>query len=1013
MSTDTPDRRLSWLLAALLLIALPSAASAQSGRLGGVITEAATGTPLPGATVMLEGTQLGAASNEDGQYVVVGVTPGTYSVRVSFVGFTPQVTQIRVVSDVLTTLDVALEEASVEGGEVTVTAERPVVDQNQTTSRSLVTGEEMERLPLASLDDAISRTSNAYEGFVRGSRRSETRTIIDGIDVSDALNQATSGIGSGTGTGGNYNSANRSSQTNASLFSLNPEGVEEVTVNTGATEAQYGAATGGVVAVTLADGRGPIRGTASYRIAPSIARPGPDSLDFYVDGQAYLTDRDARIATNNPSARLFTWTPDRYETGEPEMDARFSLGGSVTDRLHFFATGQAFQTHGFQPNEFSRRLNGQLKTTYDFGASTRLSVIGLVEDRGLWGNWNNRSYNEFWRFNLESLAQNDAGSYLGSVRLTQLLSPTSFMEVQAYRTYQRNRFGYVDDDGNGFTDPGEGGEFIDLTDPMNIARYIGTGADHTRMFFENISDGFADTGIALPGGAGRYKAAQPMPYSEDAEQATNGFRVNYNNQVTPNHYVQVGTDLKRYTFDYQQVYGVDQSGAKLNGAREPYQLQEWERSPWNLGLYASDRMEYGGLIVNLGLRVEFVNRDMEVINDYFHPFRRDTVEAGIVYQADAEGNVTPALDAAGNQIPRVLFRNVFDRGEAVPTDVFFNPSIGVSHPIGSDASMYFSFARNSQLQPYSTLYQFYDGNNSNNQFFTYQDPEQRPIVANNYELGGQWEFAPGWGADVNAYMRSIDNYGQATLSATNRNPFGTAPATETVPGLGIHTYATSAGYADSRGIELVLRRAPLRIARDVTLGLTGSYTFSTVEVSNFAPGNTTNFFDPNPRTDSTVTTLPFENTQNFSNFPQAVRGGNSTLTGGYGRTHRFVLRSVAALPYDFSVGLSSSFDSGFLYPRTVDADPRDRELLTGPANYQIDLRLEKRFAFTGRFGLDLFMDVINLTNHRNIVAYNTSTAGLTRTFEETGNPGPTLILGDGTSVYGPARGIYFGSRARF
>ena len=251
-------------------------------------------------------------------------------------------------------------------------------------------------------------------------------------------------------------------------------------------------------------------------------------------------------------------------------------------------------------------------------------------------------------------------------------------------------------------------------------------------------------------------------------------------------------------------------------------------------------------------------------------------------------------------------------------------------------------------------------------------------------------------------MRSIENYGQAVLTATNR------AGTPSYAG-GLFSYATSAGYADSRGIELVLRRRPLRLTRDVSLGLTGSYTFSTIETSNFAGTNVTGFV----AADSTVTTLPFQNAQDFRNFPQDVRGGASTLTGGYGRTHRFVLRSVAALPYDVSLGLTGNFDSGFLFPRAIDADPRDRELLTGPSNYQIDLRLEKRFAFTSRFGLDLFLDAINLTNHRNIVAYDTSTPGLARTFEETGSPGPRLILGDGTALYGPARSFYFGTRARF
>ncbi len=992
----------------LLLGALPATASAQTGKLSGTITDASSGEPLPGATASLDGTQLGASADEDGRYNVIGITPGTYQVRVSFVGYTTQVVELRVVSDVTTTLDVELASSTVQSGEVQVTAERPVVDANQTTSRSLVTGEEIAQLPVSNLQDVIARTSNSYDGFIRGSRRYETRTIIDGVDVSDALNQiAPNGTGRSY-AGLTYSNTNRSTETNASLFNLNPEGVEEVSVNTGATESRYGSASGGVVAITLAEGRGPLRGSASFRMAPEGARPGPDSLAFYVDGDAYLAERDQRVANGDAAAPLYTWTPDEYNTGEPEMDARLSFGGSVTDRLRFFSSGQWFQTHGYQPNEFRRRLSGQLKASYDLGANTQVSVVGLVEDRGLWGGWNNRAYSDFWRFYLEGVAQNDAGSYLGSVRVRQLLSETSFVNVQAYRTYQRTRYGYVDDDGNGFTDPGEDGDFLDFTDPQVIARYIGTGTDRSRMFYENISDSFSDSGLNLPGGS-RYKLGRPQPYSEDAEQATTGLKVDYSNQVTPNHYIQTGTELKLYDLAYQQVYGIDQTGSKLNGALEPFALQDWDRDPWNLGVYLSDRMEYGGLIVNAGLRVEFANRDLETVNDFFYPFRRDTVSAGVVYTADADGNVTPALDEAGNPIPRELARNVFDRGDAVSTDVFVNPSLGVSHPIGTKASMYFSFSRNQQLQPFTTLYQFYDGNSSNNRFFTYQDPERKPITSNNYELGVQWEVLDGWGLDVNAYTRSIDNYGETTLEAVNRTPEG-EPA---LAGLSVHTFATSAGYADSRGIEFVVRRRPLALTDDVRLGFTGSYTFSTVEASSIAGNNTRTFRDTGAGTDSSLTQLPFGNAQNFSNFPQQVRGGSSTLTSGYGRTHRGVVRAVATLPFEISVGMTGSIESGFLYPRTVGADPRDRELLTGPTNYQVDLRLEKRFSFAGRFGADVYVDATNITNQQNIVAYENFTPDGAAVFEQTGRPGERLILADGTSIYGPPRNIFFGVRARF
>ncbi|MFK7848329.1 MAG: carboxypeptidase regulatory-like domain-containing protein [Rhodothermales bacterium] len=989
------------LLVFVLSLVIPDQVFAQSGKLSGVVTDAVSGDPIPGATVIIDGTTQGTATDTEGRYDILNVSPGTYSLRFSFVGFTTRLIEnVLVTSGRTTTLNTTMGTEVVETGEIVIAAERPVVDVNQTTSRAIVTGEELSRLPVATLNDAISRTSNSYEGFIRGSRRYETKTILDGIDVSDAFNPIAPNANSTSSNplgsrqipfaGAIYDNTNRHHQANGGLFSINPEAVSEVTVNTGAMESRYAAASGGVVTVALSEGKGPITGTASFRYTPSIIRPGPDSLNYYEDGASYLAERDTKVAEGATSAELFTWTPDKYGVSEdPEVDARFSLSGSITDKWSFFAAGQWFQTSGFQPNVFRKRLSGQLKTSYDLGENTRLSLLGIVEDNGLWGNWNNRSYMDYWRFYLEGVAQDDAGSYLGSIKLTQVLSDHSYLEFQVYNTYKRTRYGYVDDDGDGFTQLGEDGDFIDFTDPANIMKYIGTGADNSKMFYENISNSFSHTQIQLPDGS-NYKAARPQPYSEDATQTNTGIKLDYANQISSNHFIQLGTELKSRTFEYDQVYGVDQTGAKLNGALEPFIPQSWERNPWELGIYASDRMEYAGLIVNLGLRVEFIDRNMEKINDIFYPFRRDSVTV--------TSNIDPGM------APVKLARNNFDRGESVPTDFFLIPSIGVSHPIGTTGAMYFSYARTKQLLPYTTLYQFYDGNSSNNRFFNYQDPEQDPITSDNYEVGVQWEFAEGWGADINAYMRAIQNYNQTTLTASRAaDPDGPPVLVNT-----LHTYATSFGYADARGIELVLRRRALSIAKDVTLGITASYTFSAVEQAIATGENTRDFADQGNGSE-----IPFDDAEDYQNFPQNVAGGSSTLTGGYDRSHRFVLRSVSSLPYNISIGLTGSLESGFLYPPVVEADPRDRALLTGPTNYKFDLRFEKRFAFEGRYGVDLYVDITNLTNRQNVIAYERATIDTQRNFELNGIPGPRLISRDGTSLFGPARTVYFGARLRF
>ncbi|HLA63806.1 MAG TPA: carboxypeptidase-like regulatory domain-containing protein [Rhodothermales bacterium] len=70
-----------------LLLLMPAVVAAQgTGTLTGRVVDD-TGLGLPGASVVLEGTMLGAATGPDGRYHVLGVPAGTYTVVPSFTGF--------------------------------------------------------------------------------------------------------------------------------------------------------------------------------------------------------------------------------------------------------------------------------------------------------------------------------------------------------------------------------------------------------------------------------------------------------------------------------------------------------------------------------------------------------------------------------------------------------------------------------------------------------------------------------------------------------------------------------------------------------------------------------------------------------------------------------------------------------------------------------------------------------------------------------------------------------------
>ena len=83
-----------WGALVLLLLAMPALAFAQNtGKLAGRVTDGSTGDGLPGATVVLEGTTLGTATDVDGNYFIIGVPVGSYNVVASFIGFQTETLQ--------------------------------------------------------------------------------------------------------------------------------------------------------------------------------------------------------------------------------------------------------------------------------------------------------------------------------------------------------------------------------------------------------------------------------------------------------------------------------------------------------------------------------------------------------------------------------------------------------------------------------------------------------------------------------------------------------------------------------------------------------------------------------------------------------------------------------------------------------------------------------------------------------------------------------------------------------
>ena len=221
----------------------PSVWAGTTGKLSGrVVNEKKE--PLPGVNVRIEGQRLGAISDEQGNYFIIGITAGTYNVRATMMGQAPYVaSNVSITPDFTTTLNITMRVEAVELGEVKVDAERPLLQKDATGTTRFLSSQDLAKLPTRGYRDAAaqqtgvvnfqrqidSETQNSNTLIVRGGRPNETAYFVDGFSQQDPL----------TGT---------------SSTAINNNAIEEVVLLTGGFAPEYGRIMSGAVNVITREG---------------------------------------------------------------------------------------------------------------------------------------------------------------------------------------------------------------------------------------------------------------------------------------------------------------------------------------------------------------------------------------------------------------------------------------------------------------------------------------------------------------------------------------------------------------------------------------------------------------------------------------------------------------------------------------------------------------------------------------------------------------------------------------
>lgn len=278
--------------AVLALIVLPALIFAQtSGKVSGVVTDE-NGAPLAGANVLLVGTTQGTATDAEGQYYLLDVPVGVYSVRSQYIGYKAyQVDNVHVSADLTTWLDFKLEVAALAGEEVVVTAEKPIINLTSTNTNRIIDSEVIENLPLRNVQSLVNLQTGVVDGHVRGSRTGDNAYYVDGVLVRNNW------------SGGNLTAG------------ISKSGTQEVSVQTGGFSAEYGSANGGVVNITSKSGS-----------------------DKWTGSFEYVTDVGAESGKNKDGL---------YSFGYNLMN--FDAGGPVGDKLRFYFNVEKFSTLDTEP----------------------------------------------------------------------------------------------------------------------------------------------------------------------------------------------------------------------------------------------------------------------------------------------------------------------------------------------------------------------------------------------------------------------------------------------------------------------------------------------------------------------------------------------------------------------------------------------------------------------------------------------------------------------------------------
>ncbi len=671
----------------LLLLCLASLTySGTTGKITGRVTDAASREPLPGVNITVEGTALGAISNLNGEFVVLQVPPGTYTLRFRLVGYAEKrVQSVRVAIDLTTQTDAQMAVTALAGEDVVVIAERPIVTKDVSNSQMNIEVQVVESMPIRTVKEALALQAgierNADGLVVRGGSANQTAFMMDGFALNDE-------------------------RSNLPYMISGLAAVKEIQVQTGGFNAEYGNLRSGLVNAVTREGetqrysasldfnyrsaRPKNFGSSLYAVDSYFNRPYLDDAvcwtgtnngawDAYTQQQypgfgGWNAISDATMRDKNPNndltpegaQQLYKWQHRRQgDINKPDyvVDAGFGgpvpLIGKPLGNLRFFASHfRQRDMYVFPLSRDSYNENQtQIKLNSDLGPQTRLTITGL------YGEVNSVSPQSEWNWKVPPTGRNvreaadvadlltastgasllympdycspsDVYRYMAGIQIVHVLSPKTFVELFAqtntnrYNTFQST-----------------------LRDTAKIYEPIaGYRVDEAPFGYW----GYGSSGID-----GRTSLGGWMNLDRDASvNTTTRVRLDATSQINLRNQVKAGVDWVYNDYDVKSSF--------VSPSMTTWNLKSFYRVfPYRLGVYVQDKLEFQGFIANLGLRFDYSNSN----TDYYVLSIYDKI-----YKAGYGNSIETTAPKSSSKAM-----------------TYWSPRLGISHPISDNSKLYFNY----------------------------------------------------------------------------------------------------------------------------------------------------------------------------------------------------------------------------------------------------------------------------------------------------------------------------------